>query len=178
MGRTSEYFKHENVIKFSDSINLEIRKLYKQERDWTCSLACIRTLLSSRGKKVYAEDYYIDKYKMKPGPYFSKDIKKIGMLKDFDVKYGCDDKNATFDTVLNLMRDGYAVMLESMYNYSHWMVLLGYYRLGKNIENNLIACFEPYYNNIRLINVDEFIGMWVDGNYKKSNVEKDFIAIK
>ena len=178
MGRKKEFFKSTNDIQFGESISLRVKKLYKQERDWTCSLACIRTLLSSRDKKVYTEDYYIDKFRLKPGPYYSKNIKKIGILKDFDVKYGCDSKNTNFDTVLNLMSEGYAVMLEWMYNYSHWMVLLGYYRLGSNIENNLITCFEPYYNQVRTINVDEFIGMWVDGDYKKSNVEKDFIAIR
>lgn len=178
MKRIKEYYKHDNVINFKSSISFNVHKLYKQERDWTCSLACIRTILSATDHKVYSEDYYIKNYKLKPGPHYSKDIKKIGLLDGFDVKYGCDCKSIDFDLVLNLMNDGYGIMLESMYNYSHWMVLIGFYRLGGSIENDVIVCFEPYYNNIRLINVDEFLGMWIDGDYKNSKIEKDFIAIR
>ena len=178
MSRAKEYFKATNKVLFNSSSSAKVKRLYKQERDWTCSLACIRTILSGVGKKVYKEDYYIKKFKMKPGPYYSKDIKRIGLLEEYDVKFGCDYKNTTFDTVLDLMEVGYGIMLESMLNYSHWMVLIGYYKLSNNIEENVIACYEPYYNKIRLMNVDEFIGMWIDGNYAKTKVEKDFIAIR
>ena len=115
MSRKIEYYKTSNIIKFNHSINCKVKKLYKQERDWTCSLACIRTILSGLGKKIETEDFYINKYNMKPGPCFSKDIKKLELLEGYDVIYGCDVKNTTFDTILNLAKDGYNIMLEGYF---------------------------------------------------------------
>ena len=31
---------------------------------------------------------------------------------------------------------------------------------------------------IKLINTDEFISMWIDGDFKNSKVKNDFIAVK
>lgn len=66
------------------------RVLYKQERDWTCSIACIRTLLSSVSDNVLSEDEFISIFKLTPSPYYSKDIKSLCILSDIDAIYGCD----------------------------------------------------------------------------------------
>ncbi|MBE6036040.1 MAG: hypothetical protein E7223_00235 [Clostridiales bacterium] len=173
--------KHEvfekGTTRHTESVSMTPPKFYRQERDWTCALACIRTMLSGVGGSVPAEADIVSSCSLQPGPHFSKELKETGLLKDYDVLYGCDYKNITFDDVLDRMKEGYYVMLESMVNYAHWMVLLGFYALGDAEENRLLF-FEPYYNEVRLMRADEFVGMWIDGNYEHSRVKQDFIAIR
>ena len=59
------------------------------------------------------------------------------------------------------------------------MVLLGYYVVKdtKNLEEHKILFYDPYYD-LKLLNADEFIGMWIDGNYENTKVKNDFIALK
>ena len=152
--------------------------LYPQERDWTCSIACIRTLLST-GNKELSEQYYIDKFGLKPGPHFSRDIKRIGILAEYDVKYGCDSKDICFDDILDTLNQGYGIMLECMYSYSHWLVLLGFIPIDDcNVEKSQLVLYDPYYDQLKVVIVDEFISMWYDGNYEVTQVKNDFIAIK
>lgn len=153
--------------------------LYPQETDWTCSIACIRTLLSGILNNVPGEIEFIDKYNLIPGPYFSKDIKKLGILNEYDVVYGCDNKDKNFDMILDLMEDDYYIMLECVYNYGHWVVLLGYYPLQNcDIESSNILVYDPYYDTVRLLNVDEFITMWFDGGHIENGIKRDFIAVQ
>lgn len=116
---------------------------------------------------------------MLPGPHYSKDIKRMGILDGYDAIYGCDCKDTDMDTVLSLMEKGYILMLEHMYNYAHWTVLLGFYPLHDNeIETTTMLMYDPYYDEVRLYNVDEFTGMWMDGGYTEPRIEKDFIAVR
>ena len=60
------------------------------------------------------------------------------------------------------MEDGYYVMVESMYNYAHWMVLLGYYPLEQaNVEKSRLLVYDPWFDQVRLLIADEFLPMWV-----------------
>lgn len=177
--RREEYFKKRD-IPCKESVSNTPPFLYPQERDWTCSIACIRTILSAIEEEVLGEEEIVTKYNMLPGPYYSKDLKTLGILNSYDVKYGCDDKNVTFEDIIAMVKDGYYVMLECMVNYAHWFVLLGYYTHQDftDIEKANLLLFDPYYNQVRLMNVDEFINMWMDGNYANTGVEKDYIAFK
>lgn len=164
---------HKNIV---TSVPL---KMYPQERDWTCSIGCIRTILSGLIENVPSENSIIDMYAMTPRPYYSSDIKKVNILDEYDVIYGCDYSKVNFDDILEICLKGYYIMLECMVNYSHWLVLLGYYPLSTGkVEESKLLFFDPYYNEIKLINTDEFISMWVDGDFKNSNVKNDFVAIK
>ena len=171
--RKEEYFT-KLELQERTSISQVPPNLYKQDRDWTCAIACIRTLMSGIIENVPSEDYFIEKYKLKPGPLYSKNIKELKILNEYNVIYGCDNKS-NFDDITNLLKQNYFIMLESMVNYSHWMVLLGYYVVGKNIEEYKLLFYDPYYNDLRLIRTDEFISMWRDGG---SDILNDFIAIK
>lgn len=177
MIRKREFFK-EYILKHQNVISCNLSKLFAQETDWTCQIACIRTILSGLCENVPEESYFTTKYKMTPGPYYSHDIKKLGILDSYNAIYGCDIKEKKFDEILFFMEDGYYIMLESMVGFSHWMVLLGYYALENNIEKSKLLMFDPYYNEVRLMNVDEFLSMWIDGNHAENNVINDFIAIK
>lgn len=179
MDRKFEYFTYCKYEGHNSVGNIP-PKLFKQERDWTCSIACIRTLLSGIIKDVESEEFFIDNYKLIPGPHFSKDIKRLHILDKFNVVYGCDEENFDFVNLLNLLNENYFIMVESMINYSHWLVFLGYFSIKdkENIEQHKILLYDPYYDSVRLENADEFIGMWIDGEYLNTNVKKDFIAIK
>ena len=178
MKRKQEYFEVE-VLRHQTNVANVPRNLYPQERDWTCAFACIRTMLSGISKDVPTEDELIATYQLKPGPHYSKEIKGYHMLDAYDTVYGCDREGKTLDMILDYMEQGYFVMLESMINYAHWMVLLGYYPLcGENIEQAKLLMYDPYYDEVRLVNADEFIGMWRDGNYETTRIDRDFIAVK
>lgn len=178
MERRNEYFEHQEL----EHQLVESRtpsRLFPQETDWTCSIACIRTILSGLQEYVPSEQEFVKKYHLSPGPYYSRDIQALGLLNEYDAVYGCDAKGITFDTILDYMSQGYYIMLESMYNYAHWFVLLGYFPLsGGNVEHSRLLMFDPYYNEVRLLITDEFISMWIDGNYEHSRVIRDFIAIR
>ncbi len=174
--RESVYFKP-SVLQTQHIVTCAPKHLYYQKKDWTCCFASIATLLSSVAEEDLSEEFFTST--LTPGPYFSKDIKALQVLDAYDVIYGCDYDGYHFDNILQLAQDGYYIMLESLYNYSHWYVLLGYYPLeDKNIEKATILVYDPYYDQTKLLNVDEFIGMWVDASYYKNNVKNDFIAIK
>lgn len=153
--------------------------LFPQERDWTCSIACIRTLTSAFGSGPKDEDWYINNFKLEPGPHYSKDIKEKEILKGYTVEYGCDYNNFRFDNLIKLLGQGYYIMVEGMINYSHWLVLLGYYTLGSkdDLENNFVLLYDPYYDELKLVRAEEFIEMWRDGDYANTGVNHDFIAI-
>lgn len=155
------------------------KRLYRQERDWTCAIACIRTMLSAFGEEK-DEAWYVKEYKFVPGPHFSKDIKRLGVLEGYDVIYGCDQTDKSLDMILEYSAKGYYLMLESMYNFSHWMVFVGYFpvRGTSNIEEHKMLFFDPYLDSMRLLSAEEFEGMWLDGNHKDNGVYCDFIAVK
>ena len=178
MQRKHELFEQNN-LKHNEVVVSAPKKLYPQETDWTCSVACIRTMLSGITYNVPEEMEIVRQNNMKPGPYYSRDIKKLGLLDNYDVVYGCDKEKADMDMVLDMVQNGYYVMLECMYNYAHWMVLLGYYPLeNSDIEKSELLMYDPYYDKIRLLSADEFISMWIDGNYENTKVIRDFIAVK
>lgn len=178
MKRRNEYFEPRKLEHRLVECNAP-GKLFPQETDWTCAIACIRTMLSGLQSHVPSEREFVEKYHLSPGPRYSRDIKALKILDGYDAVYGCDEKNITFDKILDYMSQGYYIMLESMYNYAHWFVLLGYFPLEDgNVEHSRLLVFDPYYNEVRLLIADEFISMWIDGNYEHSKVIQDFVAVR
>lgn len=177
--RKQEFFESYQ-IKNKSSLGQVPPMLFRQERDWTCCFACIRSLLSGIEEGVDLEDNIINGYNIVPGPYYSKDIKSLGLLDKYDVQYGCDYEEATMDTLFELIKNNYYIMIECMINYAHWLVLLGYYSVNgsDNYESHKLLFYDPYYDTVRLENFDEFTAMWIDGNYSNTKVKNDFIAIK
>ena len=178
MKRMSEYFQPTGESRENCSGRIP-QRLYKQERDWTCAIACIRTMLSAYGEEK-EEQQYVDEYKLIPGPHFSKDIKRLGILDGYDVIYGCDEQEKSISKMLAFSNEGYYLMLESMYNFSHWMVFIGYFSIrgAENIEEHKMLFYDPYMDTMRLVSAEEFEGMWLDGNHKENGVYQDFIALK
>lgn len=178
MVRKAELFpkfelSHKNVITW------KAHQMFLQERDWTCAISCIRTLLSGMQSDVPSEDSYIKEYKLGPSPYYSKDIKRLELLAGRDVIYGCDVDKINFDKILSYLEGGYGIMLESLHNYAHWMVLLGYYPLTNEADDkSQLLMYDPYMNQVRLLNTEEFVNMWIDADHNKNGIVNDFIAIR
>lgn len=153
--------------------------MHKQNRDWTCSIACLRTILGTQK----TEDWFVNIFHMKPGPYYSGDFKKIAdQFKGFSFLFGCDDSKCDdvekFYKILSLIKDGWSVMIETMYNYAHWLVILGFYPCGNKISNCNILLWDPYSGNTRMKNMEEVISMWIDGDFAHTKIKNDYIAAK
>ena len=60
------------------------------------------------------------------------------------------------------------------------MVLIGCYSFGNNTDPETIKLlfYDPYYNDIKIILLDEFINVWIDADVKENGVEKDYLAIR
>ena len=159
----------------TNDILCSITKCFNQERDWTCCIACLRTISSNT---LGTEKELIDTYNFTPGPYYSKDIKNKHILDNYDVIYGCDIENKTPKMLCKLLND-YNIMIETMLNYDHWLVILGYFTNNTNeINKHQILLYDPYFNNVRLENAEEIFSMWVSGEHTINNIKCDFIAIR
>lgn len=177
--RKFELFQ-KNIVHINRSFSLCPPSLFRQERDWTCAFACIRTMMSAFDDHWLSEDEIVSRYHLTPQPYFSADIKRTGLLGGMDVVCGCDRKANSFDDIVALVADGYQVMLESLINYSHWMVLTGCYSFGDGTDPEMIklALYDPYYHDIKVMLLDEFINVWIDAETEANGIEQDYLAFK
>lgn len=179
MKRKPEFFGATPKKGYTETAVMTPTKLYQQERDWTCSIACLRSITSSI-KNLGTEDHIIKTYGLCPGPYYSKDIKQLGILKDYIVEFGCDtEKNYDLDKLYRLLKNDYYVMVECMLNYDHWLVLMSYFpNNSKDIAEHRLLLYDPYFNEIKLMRAEEFCAMWISGEHMKNNVTLDYIAVK
>lgn len=157
--------------------NASPKRCFSQDYDWTCSIACFRSI-TSHLSLIKNDKEIIDKFSLKAGPNYSKDIKKWNLLSADNVIYGCDIAEKTPQYLYDLL-DEYYVMVECMINYDHWLVVLGYYTNGyKEIDKHQISLYDPFYNNVRVMNAEEFFGMWCSGKHESNGIICDFIAVK
>lgn len=178
--RVKELFNGNQICEFYETSAMIPRMLYYQERDWTCIIACPRSICSSI-RELGTENEIIEEYKLAPGPRYSRDIKNLGILEEYQARYGCDEyeniKNIGF--LYELLKERWYVMVEGMLNYDHWQVLCGYFPNNTyETENQTILLYDPYYNELRQFRADEFYNMWISGEYNKNHIKKDFIAVK
>jgi len=178
--RTFEYFKVNDLDKEYTTCGCFPKMLYKQQRDWTCSIACIRTLISDLISDVPDEDYFINKYKLKPSPYYTKDVRELRMLEPYCNKIiystDLDQTEISLYSLQQLLKEKYFIMVECLYNVAHWIVIMGYcaVRNARDTEEHQLFVYDPYYDVVRLLIADEFESMWHDAN----GHAKEFIAIK
>lgn len=163
-------------------------ELYKQERDWTCGVACIRTLASGI-ITVPSETLFISNNDLIPGSFGSKDFKSwefgrrgFPILSDprLDVRYGCDDaQRAELDCsdVWHWLRRGYRVALKLMTTFEsgHWCVVLCYFpRAG--VRSHDVVIYDPYHDEIRTIRSSELEMMW--RNFGDVSSRHDYVLIR
>ena len=177
MKRKKEWFLDLDYGISCGTVMSTVKKVFPQERDWTCSVACFRTLTYALYNKVKDEDYFVNNYNITIGPQNSKAISNWGFTASKDVIiYGCYNK---FDkdvagNLTSLLKT-HNVMVECMLNYAHWLVVLGYIQLG-DLEDDIIILYDPYYNTVRQLIADEFFAMWYDVD--KNPIHRDYVAVR
>ncbi|MCM1218455.1 MAG: hypothetical protein NC548_28540 [Lachnospiraceae bacterium] len=154
-----------------------VKRMFPQERDWTCALACFRTLLKSVGITINEENL-IEVCDIQIGPKNSSDVKRwAGVLKlDKQIRYGCDHRyiNKKSANLLHELLRSHNVMLEVMLNYAHWIVVLAYYKMGE-LRDDTMVIYDPYYDKIRLFPAEEILSMWYAAG--DNTKDRDFVAI-
>lgn len=154
-----------------------VKTLYPQGDDWTCALACFRTLLTCNGITVTEADL-ISICAIKPGPKSSAEVEKWSesMGLSLDIRYGWD--NAYINTkpaqLLHELIHNYNVMIELLLNYAHWVVVLAYYKMG-TLDEDVVVIYDPYFNQVRQFHASEVFAMWYgigDGTY-----DHDYVAV-
>ena len=175
--RLCEYFDAEKKENFISCSNTPPR-LLRQERDWTCSVAAVRSILSAFADKPLTENDFIAKYKLTPGPHYTEEIlnkKMFGDNKKILSHLDFDKDDVSLKLLNKLLAQKYYIMAECMYNYSHWVVILAYLavRNKSDTEEHQILFYDCYYDETRLVRADEFATMWCDpdGHYR------EFIAV-
>lgn len=152
-----------------------IDKMFRQERDWTCAIACLRTLFNGK----FTEDELIEKHEIEKGPKYSKDIKPWieGLARPRDYYLGCDYKyvNVRPAERLATLLNSYNVMVELTLNYAHWVVILHYAHLG-SLADDVVTIYDPYFNKVRLFPAEEILSMWY--GIMEAEIEHDFVAVR
>lgn len=178
MRRLREHFTYDEPSTYTSASNTP-SELYPQERDWTCSVACIRTILSGVTKNIPSENEFLEKYNIEiGGHYVDEFIEKNMLFPAEEIRTHHDYKLDEIGLPLlnKLLGEKYFIMVECMYNYAHWVVVLGYYavRERQDTEEHKILIYDPYYNEVRMVIADELLTMWCD----PEGHEKEFVAIR
>lgn len=156
------------------SLLSSVRSVFRQERDWTCAIACLRTIMRNK----FDEDWLISQCEIQPGPQCSKNLKEYlnkVRMKD-GVIFGCDNRYTNVKPVsrLETLMTGYDVMIEIMLNYAHWVVLLGIYKMG-DIKKDTVVLYDPYFDAIRTFPLEEIISMWYAAG--ENTIDHDYVAV-
>lgn len=180
LDRIYEYFSDAKVTGFKEVASSIPPMLYRQERDWTCSIACLRSI-ASKFTTMEDESKIIEQYELKPGPHYARDIESKGLLKHFDYEINIEAPDVWRDLhrLYKLLKDGATIMVETCRSFDHWLVLLAYFTNGAEYtEDQSILMWDPYYNEPILMRASEFCDIWLSGNWEKNKIICDFIAIK
>lgn len=178
--RLSEHFEKALPTGFVNAVSAIPPKLYKQERDWTCSVACLRSI-ASKYKDLGSEDEIVSKYGMDHGPYYAHELISCGLLDEFDYETTSVKPNPFNDLqrVYKLLAGGATVMVETCKSFDHWLVLLAYFPNGCEFtEDHSVLMWDPYYNETLLMRASEFCDEWLSGEWASNNILCDFLAIK
>lgn len=159
--------------------------LLPQERDWTCAVACVRTLMSGL-VVVPSETLIVTNNNLTPGPQYSKDIKSwcgggCPLLDhpELEVRYGCDDPDRDVldeSDVWAWLRDGYRVAINWMMSFDHWCVVMGYFPHGSPSQHEVLF-YDPYYDDIRKAHAPDLGVMWRSGN-RAHDLRHDYILVR
>lgn len=158
--------------------NLYIFSEYRK-RQARLRAACIRTLLSGRTAEVPSENEFIEKFGLVPGPHYTDEFLAKGMLspaRTVKTHKNFRPEEIGLPLLAKLLAEKYYIMAECMYNYAHWVVVLGYFavRDPEDTEEHRILLYDPYYDQVRLVIADEFLTMWCDPD----GHVKEFVAIR
>lgn len=174
MKRINEYFGEIKDVKGPSIVNAPVN-CYKQGRDWTCSVACIRTAISAF--KNISEEEIIKEEQLKMGGQSIENIKNWKCLDGLKIETKATREINDSQGLYDLLLDNYIVICASTYNLWHYIVCYGYLTTNErnNPENQYVLFYDPYLDEHKLINADIFDTMWYDIGTSKY---RDYIAIK
>ncbi len=150
--------------------------LYGQDLDWTCALACLRSICS--GILEFPSDAdVVRRFGLRPGPIYSGWVKSSGILSVTGVEaaYGCDFPDAGIPDLWRYLRDGWRVMVNWMYSFDHWTVLMAYMALGDDPDYHDMLHWDPYCGEQLHVKEGHFSVMWKSGGTPN---EHDFVAVR
>lgn len=149
--------------------------LYCQELDWTCALASVRSISGLEDLPPDAE--LAAGMGLSPGPVYSDALKASGILDrpGLDIIYGCDVPSVDVGYLWRLLSDGWNVMVDWMYSYDHWTVLLGYLAGDADPDFHEMVHWDPYCGETFRIRQGHFSSMWRSGSGAR---ERDFVACR
>lgn len=167
----SELFEQKETMQWVNIANVPIT-LYQQDYDWTCPIACLRSVLFALSPQNIDKGdlHYISTYNLFPKPYFSKDFKEKniienelaseGSLAEYSILYGCD-KKIEFDDLVDLLRKGYFIMTRYVYNH-HWCLILGFFnqKMSRYLDDCHVLLYDSHFNKLHLENAADFEKMW------------------
>ena len=143
---------------------------YRQERDWTCSIACIRTAISYKNNRI-TEDEILKQENLKMGGQKIRDMKNWQCLKGLDILTYQEKKLEGIKDLYELLLDNYIVICETSYNWWHYVVAYGYLTTKDKIkiDEQLVQFYDPYYDEHKLMRAELFEQMWFDQEDKEFN---------
>lgn len=172
----AEYFNQPDIPQPKYLAMSDMQDVFPQERDWTCSIACLRSIVSGK-ENNFTEDTAVDYYDIYVGPQTSLDIKRWLPYNYKNFRFGCDspiEEDSALSQLVQLMRT-HNVMIECTLNYEHWIVLLGYVHLW-SAQDSVFVIYDPYYNQVRTMMAEELISMWC--YITTDGPERDYVACK
>lgn len=156
-----------------------IREFFAQQRDWTCGLAALRTLLTKNKFSFFrlSEEILVEHAKqlgMKPGPRSAEDLKRIAGTfykreEDNPILTKCDFED--YD-IVSLFKD-YNLAIECSIMGGHWLVIMD---IITNDDTTKVRLYDSYYNSVIELDLKQFNEMWEDKIL--TNTYREFIAIR
>lgn len=133
------------------------KNLYVQERDWTCAIACFRSIVDSD----IAEPNFIQQNSIMRGPHYTTEMKtKEWPHPNFEVKYAEGDVSDLDPSVVwQHLYEHWRVMLETDLNGGHWMIVLALVPTQNSWD---AVVWDPYYGRARVFDLPELLCMCHD----------------
>lgn len=161
-----DYGSFTQKIKVRTYNEIKYKNIIKQERDYSCGLSSLATILNMQYKTNYTEKYFLSKFKNsseknKESGYTLLDIKKIAIKEGFHPKAlflsESDIRNLIVPALVHVKLDKDSLVDE--YNDGHFSILYG-------VKNNNIFLLDPSLGNVTM-RVDSFLKKWIKNDKKK-----------
>lgn len=153
-----------------------IETLYSQERDWTCGIACLRTLLNATHRKStpMSENEMVvreQEYNKTPGPRTAKDLKDLAEMFKL-CKYILTKRDFSIDDITLYFKD-YLIAVESKLHGGRWFVVTS---IIVGSRTDCIQLYDPYYDMMLSFSLNQFYALWEDDKLLKGY--REFIAVR
>ena len=162
-------FGEVETLKGCSVVNTPV-EFYKQERDWTCSIAVVRSAISCYNNKI-TEDEILAQENLKMGGQKIDNMKNWKILKEAGegILTQQEKKVEGIKGLYDLLLDNYVVICETTYNWWHFVLAYGYLTTHNKdkIDEQMVLFYDPYYDEHLLMRAELFEQMWFNQDNKK-----------